>query len=56
MAIFALTSVSASIVFNTIVLYLTLGGKSLITHAENICTPLKHGEIEQARVPGFHDC
>lgn len=34
---------------NVAVVYLTLGGKSLILHAENIYRPLQQGDIEQAR-------
>lgn len=36
-------------VFNTVIAYLTLGGKSLIQHADNIYQPLKDGELESAR-------
>lgn len=36
-------------IFNVFVLYLTLGGKSLIVHAHNIYLPLSGGDIEEAR-------
>lgn len=35
--------------FNTAVLYLTIGGKSLIEHAESIYRPLSENNIEEAR-------
>jgi adenosylcobinamide-phosphate synthase len=35
--------------FNALALYLTLGGRSLIEHAERIYEPLKAGDSEQAR-------
>ncbi|MDB1125130.1 adenosylcobinamide-phosphate synthase CbiB [Vibrio algarum] len=35
--------------FNTLILYLTIGGKSLIEHANNIYLPLKSADIEEAR-------
>ncbi|UGA57381.1 adenosylcobinamide-phosphate synthase CbiB [Vibrio sp. VB16] len=34
---------------NAIVVYLTIGGTSLIEHAQNIYRPLKAGDIDQAR-------
>ena len=37
------------IVFNIAIVYLTLGGKSLVLHAANIYKPLLQGDIEQAR-------
>ena len=42
-------SVPIWFVMNVVILYLTIGGKSLIEHAENIYTPLKSGDLEQAR-------
>ncbi|WP_083601500.1 adenosylcobinamide-phosphate synthase CbiB [Vibrio quintilis] len=36
-------------VLNAAILYLTIGGRSLIQHVENIYRPLKAGEIDQAR-------
>ncbi|MCG7586449.1 adenosylcobinamide-phosphate synthase CbiB, partial [Photobacterium sp. OFAV2-7] len=42
-------SLVASVVLNILILYLTIGGKSLIEHAENIYHPLKHGDIKDAR-------
>ncbi|CAM2865299.1 adenosylcobinamide-phosphate synthase CbiB [Vibrio rarus] len=37
------------LVLNAVILYLTIGGKSLIQHAHNIYRPLKAGNIVQAR-------
>jgi len=37
------------IIFNVAIVYLTLGGKSLMLHADNIYRPLQQGDIEQAR-------
>ncbi|WP_375749677.1 adenosylcobinamide-phosphate synthase CbiB [Vibrio sp. HN007] len=36
-------------VLNTVILYLTIGGRSLIEHADNIYQPLKAGDIDGAR-------
>ncbi|MDG3085159.1 adenosylcobinamide-phosphate synthase CbiB [Vibrio hannami] len=36
-------------VLNVVILYLTIGGRSLIQHADNIYQPLKVGDIEGAR-------
>jgi adenosylcobinamide-phosphate synthase len=37
------------LIFNIVIVYLTLGGKSLVLHADNIYKPLQQGDIEQAR-------
>ena len=37
------------IAINIVIVYLTIGGKSLLDHAYNIYRPLKNGDIEQAR-------
>ena len=42
-------SVSVWFALNVIILYLTIGGKSLTEHAEAIYTPLRAGDLEQAR-------
>lgn len=36
-------------VLNVVIVYLTIGGKSLIEHAQNIYQPLKAGDIDMAR-------
>ncbi|WED24646.1 adenosylcobinamide-phosphate synthase CbiB [Vibrio sp. JC009] len=37
------------LVLNVVILYLTIGGRSLLEHAHNIFVPLKAGDIEDAR-------
>ncbi|MCW8329131.1 adenosylcobinamide-phosphate synthase CbiB [Photobacterium sp. SDRW27] len=49
LSLIAQFSVIALVVGNVVILYLTIGGKSLIEHAENIYDPLQRGDIEQAR-------
>ena len=49
LTLIAQLSLAASIVVNVVILYLTIGGKSLVEHAENIYHPLKSGDIEDAR-------
>ena len=43
-------SIIAWFVASSFILYLTLGGKSLIEHADNIYQPLKAGDIDKARL------
>ncbi|MEI6859163.1 MAG: adenosylcobinamide-phosphate synthase CbiB [Shewanella sp.] len=47
--ILAQLSIAVCLVFNVFVLYLTLGGRSLIEHTENIYRALKKHDIEDAR-------
>lgn len=49
LSLIAQYSLIVSVVFNVLILYLTIGGKSLIEHAENIYHPLKRGDIKDAR-------
>ena len=45
----AQSSLGVFLLFNSVIVYLTLGGKSLLQHADNIYRPLKDANIEQAR-------
>lgn len=42
-------SLGLALIANALILYFTLGGKSLIQHADNIYQPLRTGDLESAR-------